>query len=56
MRQKRLEKKFDVSGIIDMIERSRKCNLVQSGKYTEEEVEKHPELWKSRFGEQHEKT
>ena len=48
MREGRLESQFDV-GIIDMIERSRKCNLVQSGQYTEKEVEEHPELWESRF-------
>ena len=49
MKEGRLETKHDVAGIIDMIERSRKCNLVQSGQCTEKEVEEHPELWESRF-------
>lgn len=52
MRERRIEKNWNGDAVVDMIERMRKCNLVQSGKYTEEEVEQHPELWQSRFNKE----
>lgn len=48
----RLEKNFDIEAIVDMLERMRKCSLVQSGQCTEKEVEEHPELWESRFNKE----
>jgi len=46
---RRIEKNYDMDAIVDMLERMRKCSLVQSGQCTEKEVEENPELWKSRF-------
>ncbi len=50
--RERLDKNLNGQAVIDMIEQMRKCDLVQSGKYTEKEVEEHPKLWKSRFNKE----